>query len=229
MKIRKLDWDTNHFGFTIGAIDINKFSDTDFKEINRIGKEQGYDLVYVFSSMYQDGLPKPANTKILYQAQLADLREVQSDNIEILQDTHFNEVYDLALVAGGNSRFKLDTNFRVEDFESLYKKWVEKSFQDFHTVFGYVENGKVLGMISLKLIPLQSIANLELIGVNPDAQGKQIGTKLITACVNYIKENSNIQYFSVYTQEENILGCKFYEKCGFKKQNFIHIHHVWIK
>jgi ribosomal protein S18 acetylase RimI-like enzyme len=230
MKIYKLDWDTNHFGVKVGSVNQNSLDVSSFNKIKEEAKAQDYDVVYVFSNQYDDEIGKPVNTKILYQTALENLPVDRTDQIKILDDSYADQVYDLSMVAGENSRFKLDTNFRVQDFESLYRKWIEKSYEDYHTVFGYLdEEGELLGMISLKLIPIQSVANIELVGVSPKAQGKGIGTKLITACVDFIKENSNIQYFSVYTQEENIKGCRFYEKCGFQKQNHIHIHHIWTK
>lgn len=227
MTIQSLDWDSNHFDKNIGIIYVSHLSTEIHKSILKQKKE--FDLVYVFSNSFDNTLPNPINTKQYYLAHASDVATISENNIKLIGKDYFQDIFNLALIAGRFSRFKLDPNFDDTTFHSLYRKWVENSFSRNHLIFGYMEEKKVLGMISLKFEPFNNIANIELIGVHPNAQGKQIGSKLISACMDYITTHSNMTYISVQTQKENQLACQFYEKCGFKSQNFSNIHHIWTK
>lgn len=227
MHIKPLEWDSLHFNKRIGCVHISHLTQDQFESLEK--QKQEFDLIYVFSNTYETHLPNPINTKVYYLAHHSELKQVQSESITEISDKAFNRIYDLSIVAGQHSRFKLDPQFDPKAYTMLYSKWVEKSFSKNHIVFGYVKADTILGMISLKFDPFSSVANIELIGVDPSAQGMQVGTKLITACINYTQQNSNMKYLSVQTQQENTLACKFYSKCGFKEQNIVNIHHIWTK
>lgn len=225
MTIEPLHWDSKHFNNRIGAVHVSHLTPQGYTSI--LTQKEQFDLVYVFSNSYDQTLAKPINTKQYFLAHYSDLKSYALDEITPITSDYFNEVFNLSIVAGQFSRFKLDPNFNSSAFHSLYTKWVEKSFSENHLVFGYIKDKQLLGMISLNFLPLKNVANIELIGVDPKAQGKQIGSKLISACMNHVKQHSNINYLSVQTQQENTLACKFYLKCGFKAHNFINIHHIW--
>lgn len=227
MVIKTLDWDSLHFNTRIGSVQTAHLTQDQFEFIEK--QSDNYDLVYAFSNSYDVALTKPINTKVYYLAHHSELKHIHSNHISEISNNQFDRIYDLSIVAGQHSRFKLDPLFDPKAYEMLYTKWVEKSFSPNHIVFGYIKDQTILGMISLKFDSFSSVANIELIGVDPDAQGMQVGTKLISACVNYTKQNSNMNYLSVQTQKENSLACKFYNKCGFKEQNSVNIHHIWTK
>lgn len=225
MNINFLEWDSKHFECKVGVIHVQNYSQE--VQNNLLQKIQDFDLVYVFSNSYEESVGKPINTKVYFQSDFNNLSKNRSENIELISKKDIEKVFELSLVAGHQSRFNLDPKIKDDKFKSLYYKWVEKSFSENHYVLGYKEDGHILGIVSLQLIPSKSIANIELIGVDTKIQGKQIGSKLITSCVDYIKQNSNITFLSVYSQKENKLGCLFYEKIGFIEKNYINIHHVW--
>ena len=227
MVIQPLDWDSNHFNLRVGRVSLDYFSEQMFQSLTK--RNSSYDLIYVFSNKYDSNLPNAINTKVYFIAHYSDLKPLDSNHIVKINKEHFNRIYDLSLVAGGHSRFKLDKNLNQQAFYDLYNKWVEKSFSANQIVFGYVKNEEVLGMISIKFDPFKNIADIELIGVDPKAQGMQIGSKLIYAGMNYVRQKSNISFITVQTQKENIQACQFYLKCGFKEQNFLYIHHIWTK
>ncbi len=225
MIINPLHWDTKHFDIRIGAVYVNRFSSEDYNKL--LSEKEHFDLIYVFSNSSSQSVPLPVNTKTYYLAHIDNLKTVNSDHIKIVNKDAFDRIYELSMIAGEFSRFNVDPHFNPITYQKLYTKWVENSFSKNHYVFGYIKQDKILGMISLKFDPFKSIANIELIGVDPTAQGLQIGSKLISACKQYITNNSNLKYLTVQTQAENTLACKFYSKCGFNLQNKVNIHHVW--
>lgn len=225
MDIKALQWDTQHFNKRIGRFSTPHLSLKDYNNILNLKNQ--FDVVYIFSNSFESTLPKPINTKVFFLGHHEDLKSYSDEYITLLSNDDFDRIFDLSIVAGEFSRFKIDPKFEYQDFHSLYIKWVENSFSKDHIVLGYKKDNIILGMITLKFDPLNNIANIELIGVDPKAQGMKIGSKLIWACMKYVKENSQIKFLSVQTQKENSLACSFYLKCGFKTHNSVNIHHAW--
>ena len=195
--------------------------------IRHICKQSIFDLTYVFSKYNETSLT-PINTKVFYKAPLECLpQEKSSGSVNIVDSQYFNQIFDLALIAGHFSRFKLDTRFPNQVFEGLYKRWVENSFQAYHTVLSIGDKETLKGMVSLKLKESAGISNIELIGVHNAFQGQQIGKKLLALCAQHIKAHSALGHLSVQTQLENKGACRFYERYGFQKQHQVNIFHFW--
>ena len=69
-------------------------------------------------------------------------------------------------------------------------------------------------------------AKIGLIAVNPNFQGKGIGTKLLQAAEYYAIKN-NMDKMLIPTQKENILACNFYKKNGYSVKEETIIKHYW--
>lgn len=94
---------------------------------------EGVDLVYFFLDDNKYSLPtfhSPdkcllVDTKRIYK--FHDMVDVLIDsNIELFVDDP-SELYELAIQAGVDSRYRLDPNFDSGEFERLYKTWIDNS------------------------------------------------------------------------------------------------------
>ncbi len=223
--IKKLDWDSNFFGLQIAEyiFDNKKISDFD----------ENYDLIYVLSNTeceikFKEYHQTYKENKLIYFKNDFTYNHLNSDNILCFSGTFFSreELYKLSLESGKYSRFKCDKNFTEQQFENLYKKWIDNSldlnFAD--DVLVYLVDDKIAGFVTYKISNEQGI--IGLIAVLPSQQGKGIGKKLIQFVENKLIKR-NIRILSISTQKENIEACSFYEKLGYEIKDSLIIKHFW--
>jgi len=238
MRLEYLDWDSSSFGFKVGQI---VFEDYFFEnELNYLldkAIQEKYKLIYVFipenkeilSNTLKKRNGKLVDRKIIYKIDLRD-KAIQEENKNIFDWTGeplTNELLLLTYSSGQFSRFLLDKQLPKNVFQSMYKEWIEKSLSGelADKVYVAVEKEKVIGFVTVK-ISVNKIGEIGLIAIEKNAQGKNIGTKLIHKCFNYLR-NNNIRKLLVPTQLDNIKACKFYEKNGFSKYLVTNIYHFW--
>lgn len=215
--IKLLKWDTDFFGFKIGEVQGHP----NLQE----AKEQGYKLIYV-KSKEAIQLDAFKDHKIIFKKELKHLQQTSSQVKSILGSKLTPDLLELALTAGHQSRFKLDKNFKNNEFEKLYTEWLRKSLSGelADDVLGYFEDSKCLGFITVKII--ESEATIGLMVISPDSQGKGLGGILTTAAENNaISKGAKTAYVS--TQFSNDGACRFYMKNGYSKYNEELTYHLW--
>lgn len=231
--IEYLSWDSDFFLKKIGKIDMP----TDFTMLShdlKLAVNEHYDLLYGFSPHRIDltecatlvNEAKLVDKKVMFNIDLGD-KCFESNN---LCDITCNEVSadfeNLAYESGKFSRFYLDKNFKEDDFRRLYFSWIKKSLskQIADRVFVIEENQRVVGMVTLKIA---DTAQIGLIAVNADMQGRGYGKLLINECLSEAVKN-NCSNLVVPTQLDNTQACNFYQKCGFSIQSIVNVYHFWL-
>ena len=136
------------------------------------------------------------------------------------------QIYKLAFESGKFSRFKLDNNFQQNEFEALYKIWVDNSFSKeiADEILVYKEQSAILGFITYKII--ENYAIIGLLGVCYEQQGKGIGRKLLEAVENVLSDKQ-IKELRIPTQLQNEQACGFYTKLGYNIIEETTIKHYW--
>ena len=238
MDIEHLSWDSNFFNKKISRItiydtdDINNLSFS----LNKLMKEN-YDLVYVFSpgiisvnrkilNCYYGAL---RDIKLVYKKLITNREEAKTSNIiEWSSSYDLHSLYKLGLASGVKSRFKLDENFTDNEFEQLYKTWIDNSINNkiADKVFICFDNTKFInGFVTVKINKLKG--TIGLIAVNEEARGKKIGSGLIKHVENFLFDKG-IPELYVATQSENLSACKFYEINGMFVHSTTNIYHFWL-
>lgn len=229
--VGRLQWDSDFFGLRIGRTDIvsNERWSVLLHEADVLRMQ--YDLIYVFSqqalSTNTDGM-RLVDTKTIY-AKSIDSSAIMPNSIECYQETAPNDdLYRLALVSGVYSRFRLDDNLPVDAYERMYRCWMEQSvignIADF--VFFHRTNNSIDGMVTFKVNSME--ANLGLLAVDYQSQGKGIATMLLKAVESYLHQNTNIRVLKVSTQLANKPACRLYEKNAFVVEEKTNIYHWWL-
>lgn len=225
--IKQLEWDTDFFGYKvghaiIGSDDIN-INDELLKEANN------FKLVYLISD-------KEIKTEIekLYLVDIKTtlvkepLIKEKCIELKIVENTEGNEeqLKNLALQSGIYSRFKKDSNFKNNEFEKLYLKWITDSINKkiADTVLIYVENDVCKGFITLKY--KENYAEIGLIAIEEHSRGKGIGLSLLCT-VNNLTKDKGLTGIHVTTQFENIPAMKLYKKAGYKIVSKKYVYHLW--
>lgn len=215
--IQYLEWDSKFFGFRIGKLDLS----LDSLNFPKDSEFQDYDLVYIFSDHPLKISAPLVDTKLIFKKvtsnHTVDERICTFD--PILHS--YKELLDLTYLSGHDSRFLKDSFFGEDAFKNLYKRWIDISIKEVEiNVLIYYENNRILGFVTFKNIePNPSIG---LIAVDPIAQGKGIGVKLMHAVESVLGPNKHLV---VRTQDTNKNACEFYQKLCFKIEHKQYIYH----
>lgn len=237
-RIEELEWDSFFFGRRIGKIVLN--NDQDLEELDETlcsAQLQDYQLIYVFASPH---IVLPISLFKKFDSQLVDKKVVYTQKLSEVSSSEsfatiysFNsaddpsELYNLAFESGQHSRYRIDPFFTDQDFQRLYREWIDNSVRGIiaDEVFVYKLAGKVLGMVTLKMAGDKG--TIGLMAVEAAYRGQGIGKTLM----NYIKKllaSKEIKQLEVATQKANRAACLFYEKNGFTVASETDIYHVWL-
>ena len=161
------------------------------------------------------------DVKVTYSKSLKN----PSSIIEVVQfdnDIHdYDQLLKLTYYSGHDSRFLKDPSLGLFQFKRLYKKWIDSSIVDHDTlVLISPDASNINGFVTVKKNQIE--AQIGLIAVSPDCQGKGIGKKLINSIESVLEPCSKLL---VATQETNKTACRFYESLGFSLEKKEYIYH----
>ena len=231
MEIRSLPWDSDFFGLRIGRVDLQTVGDAiDLKKQQENLKQQ-FDLLYIFDPNnvgFSANGARLMDEKILYSKPCEPRK--QFPEISFYKDAQPNEdLYRLALVSGGYSRFKLDERLPKGCYERLYTRWIENACPKNGTnkqILIYPDaQGTAKGMITID--HTGELGHIGLVAVDTDAQHQGIGGKIMSTLDGYLFERG-IKTLEVPTQKANTDACRWYEKNGFTIQSVTPIYHWWL-
>lgn len=229
MNIRRLDWDSRFFGLRIGRVDVSSAKELESLSAQGSSLKQQFDLLYVFcpqSIRWQAEKATPADEKTIYAKRVVpQVVEMQTDIYT--EDVPNEDLYRLALVSGEYSRYRLDNRFPKGSYERLYRRWIEQSVNGnmADRVFVYRENNHIHGMLTLQWDDHK--ADIGLVAVDTDMQGRGIGSLLIRNAENWLAHHTSVQTLSVATQWANTKARRWYEKNGFAVAGVTNIYHWW--
>lgn len=229
--IKKLEWDSNFFGYKIGELHFNEkeFSKSKIEDLDE------FDLVYVFSKkkLISRCLSR-AYTKVVFEFDLETFksgynkpRDITDIITEKVSNKERQKLFNLAYKSGKYSRFNLDKNFSNKEFRELYKKWIENSIKGrvANHILVFKNNSNVIvGFVTLSSENNKS--NIGLIAVDDEFRGKGVGSKLIFAS-KFFSKNNNSKKLLVATQLDNKAACNFYLKNGFETKEKVNVYHLW--
>jgi dTDP-4-amino-4,6-dideoxy-D-galactose acyltransferase len=236
-QIQFLDWDTIFFGYKVGKICLS----TDAIIDSQLPHAHDFDLVYIFTEQLIDEERQRLMHAILCDIKIKFTKEIKTDLNAMPQDQGISKevieikpihklsdnLFHLVLESGIYSRFKQDENFTNNEFERLYKAFIENALNDNDAeVLGAFINDDLVGFVSISL--KAGVANIGLIAVNEKDRGKHIGKKLLQASYTYAQKHQS-KALTVVTQETNIQAMQFYQKNGFKINHKNYIYHLWKK
>ena len=231
MEIRALQWDSDFFGLRIGRTDILSTEDALFLAARREELKQQFELLYVFDPNnigFNANGAQLVDEKILY-SKPCEPRKQYAEVSYYQGATPSDDLYRLALVSGGYSRFKLDERLPKGSYERLYNRWIENACPKEGTnkqILTYLDiNSIAKGMITIDY--QGGLGHIGLVAVDTDAQHQGIGGKIMSTLDGYLFEHG-IKTLEVPTQKANTDACRWYEKNGFTIQSVLPIYHWWL-
>jgi dTDP-4-amino-4,6-dideoxy-D-galactose acyltransferase len=225
--IRRLDWDSRFFDYEVGRFDS---SIIDILDLDLFIKSAKYfKLVYLFSSTpINNPLLNLVDKKVTFYRKTENFHQNTPQIQSFCNDSDsFENIRDLAIQSGKYSRFLIDKNFKNNEYEKLYSKWIESSVYDDRSldIRIFKEDNKILGFTTIEKKD-DNLADIGLVAVDSEDRGKKIGTKLIENSINVAFKNG-LQNIQVVTQLDNKPAVKLYSKCGFKICKTEYIYHYW--
>lgn len=231
MEIHALQWDSDFFGLRIGKADIQTREDPVSLAARHDELKQQFDLLYIFDPDNVGFAAKGArlvDKKILYSKPV-EPRLQYNDVVFYKQAKPSEDLYRLALVSGGYSRFRLDERFPKGSYRRLYEKWIENACPQQETNKQILilpdTNDIVRGMITIN--HEGELGHIGLVAVDPDCQHQGIGGKIMSTLDGYLF-NLGIKTLEVPTQKANTDACRWYEKNGFAVESITPIYHWWL-
>lgn len=235
-SIHRLDWDSLFFGYEVGRLNIP--SDEAFEYSEFKVESSKFKLVYIYSdfilpanqglSLYDEKVT--FSQKIYFDAlKLSSIRNNNSISISSFNRSSddLNKLQELALQSGIYSRFKLDPNFKNNEYKRLYLEWIDNSINGniaFDTIVAKIK-GKIVGFTTVGE-KNKNLADIGLVAVDKNSRGEGIGTALIHEILHRAA-HSGFKEIQVVTQLVNQAAIKLYEKTNFYKTNLTYIYHVW--
>jgi dTDP-4-amino-4,6-dideoxy-D-galactose acyltransferase len=235
----QIEWDSNVFGFKVAKITEPNLDSLSLKEILLDLKTQGYRLVYWVVPSDQLNLIEIGrqhggalvDEKVVY---VKDMSKTVSreHSFPYVSSTYTGKSPDpdlisLALESGKYSRFSIDRKFPKHLFEKIYTIWITRSVLKeiaWKVLVVKLEN-KLLGMVTLGGQDGPGI--IGLLAVSPESRGVGIGKLLVSDAENIFAERG-FDSVQIATQRVNVLACKLYESCGYKKLKVNTMFHFWI-
>ncbi len=233
-EIISLEWDSKFFGYNIAKVIFNSIGLERLEEILKELKTKKIRLTYLMIPPANKKLNANilknggilVDRKVIYAKDTQPHTEIKTRILEYKDITPNNKVLDLALQAGLYSRFKIDKNFKNNEFERLYTQWITKSVSKeiaFKTIVAMSEN-ELVGLTTIG--KRDNYADIGLVAVDKNFSGKGIGSDLINFADNVAFEMKYHQ-IKVVTQLDNTRACKLYEKSNFKIEDVTHVYHYW--
>ncbi len=239
LTVQPLDWDTDNFGFRVGALWNFAADDSLLHASLKEARSEGYKLVYV--SLPTDKELAPA---ILEQfgGELA-VRRRQYGRSLVSPDTAVlpnvtvtsqpvgpatERLRELVLTAGQFSRFAQDPRFPRPLFEKLYSVWIDRSCRrELAQNVLVARNGseKIAGLITT--VASEGVGHIGLIAVDEQAHGGGFGTALMQSAEAWMLEQGATRS-EVVTQATNTVACRFFEHGGYEIEREFHIYHFWL-
>jgi dTDP-4-amino-4,6-dideoxy-D-galactose acyltransferase len=229
--IKKLNWDTNFFGFKVGKVVLENYSNID--SILSENDRSSFKLVYLFSNFE---IKKPDSFSNTFMS-LVDIKTTFVKNIddsilpqplikEYVKTELTDDLIELAIQSGVYSRFKKDVNITESKFEDLYKLWIEKlvSKNNNEIILINETNDKINGFLCLG--KKNNRADLIMGAVGKNSRGLGIGKQLFLE-TERIAHQMGYKEIQIVTQGLNKPACELYKKLGYKIEKEEYIYHLW--
>lgn len=240
-EYRNLSWDTNYFGVKSGRLTLNsKVQESDYDEIQQLIKEDEFLVI--------DNINNDARNNILIAdvlgGYLVDINiqlhqdifskiksvDIKEDNVNVINNMKYNnEIVNISRSSYRYSRFFNDPILNKDKATNVYSHWIESSFLKEDKYFlCYYDDFKIVGYILFTIDTTKEKCIIELIAVDKNRKGKNIGTGMIKYLRKYLEITfKNIREIQVGTQVDNILAINFYVKNGFKFKQVRTVYHLW--
>jgi len=232
VEIRELAWDTDFFGVTCAKVILSgALSAKEWDELEKEFYRFQFVSIENRNSVSENAISIGSKTKaslidvnIQFEKKIEGLCEMPS-NVNAFRGMKRDErILDIAYFPF--SKFIDDPELKKRKGETVYKQWIQNSFDNSDKYFAvaFDEIGLPQGFVLYSYDKNNCI--IELIAVSSQIRNVGIGSDLFRA-VEHEALLQNCDKIKVGTQLRNIQAINFYHKCGCKQVGCHQIFHLW--
>ena len=237
LECRRLQWDSEFFGFPIGKLEGKNPGRLQIGAFLRWRAASDFRCIYYLVPC--DDVASINMTRTL-RFQYVDLRVTLTKShwptasphsslntiVRTYRAGDLSALTKIAAVAHLDSRFYTDTRFPRERTSKLYQVWIEKACADrTGSVFVADLDGDVAGYLVCKQLNA-SEGQIDLFAVRNDARGKGLGSSLLSEAGRWF-DSHGIAAVKVVTQGRNLPGLSLYQRHGFHVKSIDIWFHWW--
>lgn len=227
--IKKLEWDSEFFGYPVGILKAKEYDPARHREFLREAKE--YRLVYVFLDRPMARKPRGfrlADKKAVFVRKTEDFEKTTGPGrIVRFRGKPDSALIRLAMESGMHSRYRTDPGFQNGEFRKLYRRWLENSVRGVSAKATYVcrVGNQTAGFVTVGTDG--DTASIGLIAVSGRYRGKGIGAALVRHAARKAFD-FGCKTITVATQLDNAPAVRLYERSGFRLRSVKMIYHYWV-
>ncbi len=253
--IARLDWDSRHFGFPVGRIAPHYSTDAELRQVLRMAKRDRYRLLFLVTAENDS----PSDELLAeFRGRLVDRRaRFERSLVRGERDSTSRtagccvrsytaarlcpSLIELAVQAGGWSRFSVDPDVPREKFVELYRIWIERSVRreianevlvaetsgpdrQTENERDEAEGAELAGMVTLSAA--DGAGSIGLIAVSPRHRGQGVGSSLMEAAHDWMRAQG-AERASIITQMANEPACRLYRRTGYALASVQNYFHFW--
>lgn len=213
--IRRLDWDSAHFGFPIAIVE-----GTDVAAAAHQADREGIRCLYLYAeddAVFRNAVAhrfEPIDVRI----ELEKTITAASGDVDLATEADLERLRTLARDLFESSRFFRDPRFPRDRSAAMFEVWVERA--PFTVVLR--EGGEIVAFCAC------SPGRIELAGVAPEAQGQGAGRRVIAAAEIELARRGSSEV-RVVTQGSNTAAMRLYERAGFVTRSSGRWFHRWAR
>jgi len=234
-ELRLLEWDSAFFGLRIATLTNPPDDEDGFAQVVESARSQGIACIYVLSDIEDHAAIHALNQS---GARLVDMRltferaltpsDAPTDlEIRNARPEDIPALRALAASSHGTSRFYADGRFPRDRCDEMFAQWIENSCNGWANVVRVADfDGHVAGYATGHARE-SARGEIGLVAVDPRAQGRGLGSRLVTAMLGDL-HGLGVTHATVVTQGRNITAQRLYQNRGFRPSRVQTWHHVWL-
>lgn len=236
--VKKLEWDSQFFGFPVAYVSCRNLSDSILFRINQFVKTHGINLAEYLCNCHDNRSVTIAekagfhftDIRITFERKLGFQDNLTlPDNLTFgLADTsHVSYLKEMSRQLYKDSRYYFDGNFQREKIDEFFAGWVEKAVLGTfdHECYCFFVEEEPIGYCTIRYNKKTS-CSIGLFGLASNYQGKGLG-KLLLLHVFDEMTKKGLQRVQVVTQGRNYLAQRLYQQAGFLTKSTELWYHKW--
>lgn len=231
--LRRLEWDSRHFGLEIAQMDRAPATDAELIATMREARRSGIDCVYCLVAADDFELAwrlesvgfTARDLRLEFQRTVDVSSAVDASEIRLYTGADLGALARMSATGFPGTRFGADPGFPRTEVAMLYDVWLRNS------VSGYADAVLVVGPVGVPqgFVTLHSTgpsARIGLIAVDPAARGCGVGQRLVAEANRWASARGSRE-LRVVTQGRNTAAQRLYQRCGFLTATAHTWYHAW--
>ena len=230
-----LEWDSQFFGLRIARLTEPRLTSGIVASARHWCRANQIDCLYFLADSDD---PDTVTLAQVNAFRLVDIRLTMehllgggagpAPAVRPFQPTDATGLRAIARVSHRDSRFYYDARFARRQCDTLYEAWIERSFRGWADAVLVADwDGTPAGYISCHLAP-PGVGSIGLFAVAQEYQRRGLGQQLISAALEYLRQNG-MKQARVVTQGRNVGSQRVYQRSGFLARSVHLWYHCWFK